>query len=129
MHAHDQSSISSTGRKFRPDYALLLELHALTLVARSYGLLPRYMRIKSNHMLHLDLCTCKQNNNIENKLNSIIPNTPADTPYAMIVRAILECTTHTETEQYVLLHVHCNCLQLKFTQLSERKEGGRNNSS
>ena len=39
MRAHDQSSIFSTGRKFRPDYGLLFELHALTLVARSYALL------------------------------------------------------------------------------------------
>ena len=39
MRARDQSSIFSTGWKFRPDYGLLLELHALTLVARSYALL------------------------------------------------------------------------------------------
>ena len=39
MRAHDQSSIFSTGGKFRPDYGLLLELHTLTLVARSYALL------------------------------------------------------------------------------------------
>ena len=39
MRAHDQSSIFSIGGKFRPDYGLLLELHALTLVARSYALL------------------------------------------------------------------------------------------
>ena len=39
MHAHDQSSIFSTGGKFRPDYGLLLELHTLTLVACSYVLL------------------------------------------------------------------------------------------
>ena len=41
MHARDQSFILSIGRKFRPDYGLLLELHvhALTLVARSYALL------------------------------------------------------------------------------------------
>ena len=31
----------STGGKFRPDYGLLLELHALTLVVRSYALLRR----------------------------------------------------------------------------------------
>jgi len=36
MRACDQSSIFSTGGKFHPDYGLLLELHALTLVARSY---------------------------------------------------------------------------------------------
>ena len=36
MRAHDQSSVFSTGGNFRPDYGLLLELHALTLVARSY---------------------------------------------------------------------------------------------
>ena len=39
MRACDQSSIFSTGGKFRSDYGLLLELHALTLVARSYALL------------------------------------------------------------------------------------------
>jgi len=39
MRARDQSSIFSTGGKFHPDYGLLLELHALTLVARSYALL------------------------------------------------------------------------------------------
>ena len=39
MRARDQSSIFSTGRKFRPDNGLLLELHALTLVASSYVLL------------------------------------------------------------------------------------------
>ena len=39
MRARDQSSIFSTGGKFRPDYGLLLELHALTLAARSYALL------------------------------------------------------------------------------------------
>ena len=31
MRARDQSSIFSTGGKFRPDCGLLLELHALTL--------------------------------------------------------------------------------------------------
>ena len=40
MRARDQSFIFSTGGKFRPDYGLLLELHALTLVACSYALLP-----------------------------------------------------------------------------------------
>ena len=39
MRACDQSSIFSIGWKFRPDYELLLELHALTLVARSHALL------------------------------------------------------------------------------------------
>ena len=39
MRARDYNSIFSTGGKFRPDYGLLLELHALTLVARSYALL------------------------------------------------------------------------------------------
>ena len=39
MHARDWCSIFSIGGKFRPDYGLLLELHALTLVACSYALL------------------------------------------------------------------------------------------
>ena len=38
-----------------------------------------------------------------------------------IIQSNLVCTTHTETEQYVLLYVHCNCLQLRFTQLSGEK--------
>ena len=33
MRARDQCSIFSTVQKFHPDYGLLLELHALTLVA------------------------------------------------------------------------------------------------
>ena len=39
MRARDQCSIFSIDGKFRPDYGLLLELHTLTLVARSYALL------------------------------------------------------------------------------------------
>jgi len=39
MRARDQCSIFSTGGKFHSDYGLLLELHALTLVTRSYPLL------------------------------------------------------------------------------------------
>ena len=43
MRARDQSSIFSTGGKFHPDYGLLLELHVLTLVARSYALLTGHI--------------------------------------------------------------------------------------
>ena len=43
MSACDQSSIFSTGGKFCPDYGLLLELHALTLVGRSYALLIQHI--------------------------------------------------------------------------------------
>ena len=39
MRARDQCSIFSTVQYFHPDYGLLLELHAVTLVARSYVLL------------------------------------------------------------------------------------------
>ena len=45
MRARDQSSIFSAGGKFRPDYGLLLELHALTLVACSYALLVLNIRV------------------------------------------------------------------------------------
>ena len=38
-HARDQCSIFSTGGKFCPDYGLLVESHALTLVTCSYALL------------------------------------------------------------------------------------------
>ena len=41
MCACDQCTIFSTGEKFCPDYGLLLELHALTLVDRSYALLAK----------------------------------------------------------------------------------------
>ena len=45
MHTRDQSSIFSTGVKFHPDYGLLLELHALTLlVACSYVLLKQVFK-------------------------------------------------------------------------------------
>ena len=43
MRARDQSSIFSPGGKFCPDYGLLLELHAVTLVACSYALLATHM--------------------------------------------------------------------------------------
>ena len=39
MCARDQCSIFSTSGKFHPEYGLLLELYALTLVTRSYALL------------------------------------------------------------------------------------------
>jgi len=42
MQACDYNSIFSTGGKFRPFYGLLLELHTLTQVARSYVLLIEY---------------------------------------------------------------------------------------
>ena len=45
MCARDQSSIFSTGRKFHSDNGLLLELHAVTLVARSHALLFDYMMV------------------------------------------------------------------------------------
>ena len=57
MRARDQSSIFSIGGKFRPDYGLLLELHALTLVACSYVLLQLhcsyYCYIESAYMQNL----------------------------------------------------------------------------
>ena len=42
-HARDQHSIFSMVRKFCPDYWLLLELHTLTLVTRSYAFVLRDM--------------------------------------------------------------------------------------
>ena len=49
MRARDQSSIFSTGGKFRPEYGLVLELHALTLVAHSYALLTELPTCIGNH--------------------------------------------------------------------------------
>ena len=47
-----QSSIFSTGGKFCSDYRLLLELHVLTLVARSYVLLIKeYLQIVVEKLL------------------------------------------------------------------------------
>ena len=51
MRARDQSSIFSTDGKFCPDYGLLLELHALTLVTRSYALLLLPMWIPKHDYL------------------------------------------------------------------------------
>ena len=51
MRACDQNSIFSTGGKFCSDYGLLLELHTLTLVARSYALLSHII-----YRIVLDKC-------------------------------------------------------------------------
>ena len=51
MRARDQNSIFSTGGKFRPDYGLLLELHVLTLVTRSYALLTEVKQPKTTPAL------------------------------------------------------------------------------
>ena len=52
MRTRHQSSIFSTGVKFRPDYGLLLELHALTLlVARFYALLKQVFKHKQLHCM------------------------------------------------------------------------------
>ena len=59
MRAHDQSSIFSTGGKFRPDYGLLLELHALTLVARSYALLLQVTVVHASQQKVLPLIVRK----------------------------------------------------------------------
>ena len=63
MRARDQSSIFSIDGKFRPDYGLLLELHALTLVARSYALLlPLYLTSHvTNHNSWLLPAVCHYN--------------------------------------------------------------------
>ena len=54
--------IFSIGGKFRPDYGLLLELHALTLVARSYVLLLGTMVIMVLSYEPLKLyCTFRHN--------------------------------------------------------------------
>ena len=45
MRARDQSSIFSIGGKFCPDYGLLLELHALTLVAALEQVVHNYVTI------------------------------------------------------------------------------------
>ena len=63
MRARDQSSIFSTGRKFRPDYGLLLELHALTLVARSYALLGELSLPRLSHFSKLILAQCLETQN------------------------------------------------------------------
>ena len=54
MRPHDQSTIFSTGGKFRPDYGLLLELHALTLVTHTYaGLVPGHNILQNKQCLVL----------------------------------------------------------------------------
>jgi len=49
MRACNQSTIFSIGGKFCPDYGLLLELHALTLVTRSYALLTLCINLQLMH--------------------------------------------------------------------------------
>jgi len=59
MRACDQNSIFSTGGKFRPDYGLLLELHVLTLVARSYALL---LVVTISFVIAANITTLKRSN-------------------------------------------------------------------
>ena len=47
----------STGGKFHPNYGLLLELHALTLVARSYALLMLRMYVSCSPFLFFSAVT------------------------------------------------------------------------
>ena len=56
MRVCDQSSIFSTGGKFRPEYGLLLELHALTLVARSYALLLYLVSLVGSVCVYVRMC-------------------------------------------------------------------------
>ena len=60
MRVRDQSSIFSTGGKFRPDYGLLLELHALTLVAHSYALLPFNTEFTIFEQLYKRACSLRE---------------------------------------------------------------------
>ena len=46
--------------KFHPDYGLLLELHALTLVARSYALLFPCIKLYSNMVGQVLVYGCVQ---------------------------------------------------------------------
>ena len=50
MRARNQSSIFSIGENFCPDYGLVLELHALTVVARSYALLFIILFVCNNNL-------------------------------------------------------------------------------
>ena len=47
LSVHVTSFLFSMVQQFRSDYGLLLELHALTLVARSYALLRQFNRLVS----------------------------------------------------------------------------------
>ena len=49
---HVTSVLFFTGGKFCPDYGLLLELHALTLVARSYALLFDLIQVAFIYLAH-----------------------------------------------------------------------------
>ena len=56
VHVTDQCSIFSTVHLFSPNFGLLLELHALTLVACSYALLTNNMVVDLSSSPHLLLC-------------------------------------------------------------------------
>ena len=52
----DQSSIFSTGGKFRSEYGLLLELHGLTLVTCSYVLLDLVIVSVNDTLPSIKIC-------------------------------------------------------------------------
>ena len=51
MHARDQCSIFSAVQKFCPDYGLLLELHALTLVLCALGLAMNQVNFTASYQV------------------------------------------------------------------------------
>ena len=58
----DQSSIFSTGGKFRSEYGLLLELHALTLVTCSYVLLDLVIVNVNDTLPSIKICITLRRN-------------------------------------------------------------------
>ena len=58
MRERDQSSIFSTSGKFCPDYGLLLELHALILVARSHAVLYMSTCLKARYIVYMNKYKC-----------------------------------------------------------------------
>ena len=102
-------SFFSTGGKFCPDYGLLLELHALTLVAHSYALLLHAMQCK--HYQVVNFCRCCV------VLCASLQSPFQQTPFACILfrwysRLVVGCCIH-----YTPTCAHpCLCLPVMHSQ-------------
>ena len=113
MRARDQSSIFSTGRKFRPDYGLLLELHTLTLVARSYALLSGFIAFQ---MLYWggDRQTCVMPCSSSDRLSLSVRQKDYNNCYSNYPELHMYVEWHHDTLDMVVLGTHCSALGFIF---------------
>ena len=112
MRACDQSSIFSTGRKFCPDYGLL-ELHTLTLVARSYALLSGFIAFQMVYWGG-DRQTCVMPCSSSDHLSLSVRQKDYNDCYSNYPELHMYVEWHHDTLDMVVLGTHCSALGFIF---------------